>query len=170
MVLKGSKDEIIQSFEKIYNKYYKIVFFVAFSYVQNKECAEDISQDVFCSFFEKALDCEWLSKITNIKAYLCACSKNAGIKESEKRRKIVFLDNVEVIPSADERYSEALLFKILSTLDKESIDLINNHVFLELSFKEISKEVCVPVNTLKSKYRRALQKIRRSLKDDKKIF
>lgn len=152
-------------FETIYSKFYKLVYFVVFSYLKNEEITEDIVQDVFLSFFQKAIDYEWLSEVSNIKSYLCACAKNAAIKEIDKRNKIVEIDDSDnLLIEKDEVPTEFDLRQALADIDCESINIVVDHIYLDLSFKEISEKSGSSINTIKSKYRRTLQKIRRNCK------
>lgn len=164
--------EIVDVFSEIYKKYYKLVYFVAFSYLRNPDDAEDVTQDVFWHFFEKAGSCEgWLSKLSNIKSYLCECAKNSAIKIIDKRNRLEFTNDIDKFGKCSENAEEEIdLSRIFKLLDEQSIDIINDHVFIGLSFREISLRDGLPINTLKSKYRRALGKIRKEFKNDKKIF
>lgn len=165
IISKNIKQEITDIFETIYNKFYKLVYFVAFSYLKNEEIVEDIVQDVFLSFFQKAIDYEWLSGVSNIKSYLCASAKNAAIKEIDKRNKIVEINNSDnLLIKKDKAPTEFDLRQALTDIDYESINIIVDHIYLDLSFKEISEKSGSSINTIKSKYRRTLQKIRRNCK------
>lgn len=168
IIKKGKRDEITSLFEVIYDEYYKLVFFVAFSYLKEEQSSEDVTQDVFVSFFEKCSDVNWISQIENIKSYLCSCAKNAAIKEAKIRKRYKEIENPDTLLSSNKRkIIEPKLQSILIDIEEESLNIINDHIFLGLSFKEIAQATSSSTNTIKSKYRRAIQKIRRRFKYEK---
>lgn len=164
-IASGDRNSIAKLFHEIYDEYFKLVYFVSFSYLKNEYDAEDVSQDVFLNFFEKCRDFGWISKITNVKSYLCASSKNASIKKIKEKQKIQIIEDADSIPNRQsEKLVESNLRALLGQLDSEEIDLIVNHIYLEKPFREIAEQQNVSINTIKSKYRRAIHKLRRSLK------
>lgn len=164
-IKKGNKAEITSLFENIYNEHFKLVYFVAFSYLKDEQKTEDIVQEVFLHFFEKCMDYRWVYQLSNIKSYLCSCAKNAALKELKDRNKLSDVENIEsLVIDERENRAEADLIDILDGIDTESIDIINDHIFLGLPFIEIAKNKNASLNTVKSKYRRAIQKIRRKFK------
>ena len=164
-IKKGSKEEITILFESVYNEYFKLVYFVAFSYLKNEQKTEDIVQDTFLHFFEKCMDFRWVSQLSNVKGYLCSCAKNAALKELKKQNRQSDVEDIETL-IAEERecVRETDLNNILDGIGSDSIDIINDHIFLGLPFVEIAKNKNSSINTIKSKYRRAIQKIRRKFK------
>ena len=164
-IKKGSKEEITTLFESVYNEYFKLVYFVAFSYLKNEQKTEDIVQDTFLQFFEKCMDFRWVSQLSNVKAYLCSCAKNAAFKETKNQNRLSDVENIETLSAEEKEYVlETNLINMLEGIDTESIDIINDHIFLGLPFSEIARKKKVSINTIKSKYRRAIQNIRRKFK------
>lgn len=167
-IKKGSKSEITSLFEDIYNEYFKLVYFVAFSYLKDEQKTEDIVQETFLHFFEKCMDdYKWVYQLSNVKSYLCSCAKNAALKELKKQNRQSDVEDIETL-IAEERecVREADLNNILDGIGSDSIDIINDHIFLGLPFVEIAKNKNSSINTIKSKYRRAIQKIRRKIKNE----
>lgn len=164
-IKKENKAEITSLFEGIYNEHFKLVYFVAFTYLKDEQKTEDIVQEVFLHFFEKCMDYRWVYQLSNIKSYLCSCAKNAALKELKDRNRLSDVENIEsLVIDERENRAEADLIDILDGIDTESIDIINDHIFLGLPFIEIAKNKNASLNTVKSKYRRAIQKIRRKFK------
>lgn len=148
-------------FEQIYNKYYRLLFFVAFNYLKDEVLVQDVVQGVFVSFFERCLSGDFLDSIKNLKTYLCIATKNAALKELKRQSlKSYDFDIDELADKGESIHKEYLLFDILNKLSKEEIDLLIDHLCFDKSFGAISKETNVSPNTLKSKYRRAIKKIR----------
>lgn len=161
-IQKGNKEQIETLFAGIYQQYFKLMYFVAFSYLKNEQYAEDVCQETFLSFFEKCTDFDWLKQIANIKSYLCKCAKNLAIKEAKNRQRVDQIENDESFSSYENSSNyEFELRRFLLKLDQESLEIINDHIFLDLSFKDIAQKRQSSINTVKSKYRRAMEKIRR---------
>lgn len=167
IIKRGNKDDIASLFEMIYTDYYKLVFFVAFSYLKEEQSSEDITQDVFITFFEKCSDANWVSQIVNIKSYLCSCAKNAAIKEMKAREKHKEVENLDTLFLPNKECSDEFKLQIiLDDIDSDSLKIVDDHIFIGLSFREIAQLTNSPINTVKSKYRRTIQKIRRKIKDE----
>lgn len=163
----GSKQAISDIFEDIYNEYYKLLFFVSFSYVKNETISEDVVQKSFVEFFKRCFDVEWVSKVKSVKSYLCTCAKNASIDENKKSQFIPIDDDCP--PKTNEEIKEEYNLKeLLNKLNEDEISIVIDHIFFELTFKEIALKTNVPMNTIKSKYRRAISKIRNEAKNEEK--
>jgi DNA-directed RNA polymerase specialized sigma24 family protein len=65
-------NKIHEVFDEIYTIYGKLVYFKISQYVDNKLHVEELTQDVFVSFYNNIMT----SKITNIKYYLVTSAKN----------------------------------------------------------------------------------------------
>lgn len=158
---RGNIEDPTSFFEQIYNKYYRLLFFVAFNYLKDEVLAQDVVQGVFVSFFERCLNGDFLENIRNLKTYLCITTKNASLKELKSQSlKSYDFDIDEVADKGESTHKEYLLYDILNKLSKEEINLLIDHLCFDKSFGAISKETNVSPNTLKSKYRRAIKKIR----------
>ena len=156
--------EIKKFFEQIYQEYFRLLYFISLSYVKNEQVAEDIVQNTFIIFFNKCLKEESISDILNVKKYLCTIARNESYKE--KQRIILRESSIDVETLSFEENSlikEAYLNDLFKQINDQDIELIINHIFLEKSFKEISLETKVPLNSLKSRYRRAILKVRKGL-------
>jgi RNA polymerase sigma-70 factor (ECF subfamily) len=73
-------------FNQIYTEHASLVFNVALSYVQNREDAEEITQDVFVSVHSKLDDFEQKAKISTF-LYRIAINKTLDYIKAKKRKK-----------------------------------------------------------------------------------
>lgn len=164
IIRKGDKDKINQTFENIYNDYFRLLYFVGYSYLNNEQIVSDIVEDTFALFFNKCLDVKFIKKIKNVKSYLSSSVKYEAIREKKILELNDFSVNVETDISSETNDSkEIYLSNFLKILSKEEIEIIVNHIFVDRSFKDIAFEMKVSINTVKSKYRRAIIKIREEL-------
>jgi RNA polymerase sigma-70 factor (ECF subfamily) len=73
-------------FDQIYKEHASLVFNVALSYVQNKEDAEEITQDVFVSVYNKLSDFEQKAKVSTW-LYRITINKSLDYIKAKKRKK-----------------------------------------------------------------------------------
>ena len=155
----NSKDQVDLVFETIYIDYFKLGMFIALQYL-NEHDAIEIVDDVFVSFFSKLLK-EKKCEIKNIKQYLCTSIKNAAIKESNERKKIIpYNDEIGYQKEDDSLF---LIENMLAGLNKEEQFIITEHILLDRKFKDIANELKKPLFTVTSIYRRGIIKIKRRL-------
>ena len=162
-----SNDEakIRYSFNCVYNKYYKLVCFCISQYIKSKEDIEEIANDTFLNFFNN------LSKLDenkNIKYYLLVIAKNNAISFLRKNNKYVTLTDeaLKFIPYEQTYESNEIIDKLKNVLSKEELYLIVEHLIIGSTFKEISTDINVSINTIMSKYQRAMKKAYKYLKEE----
>lgn len=152
---------IEETFKIIYDSYFKLVYFCVANYVKNKEDIEEIVNDVFLKFFNHL---DNIKIDGSIKYYLTVSAKNSAINFVKKQSKLVVSDNLENIPtSQDTNYSSELIDKIRENLTYEESELIIDHVVVGKSLRDIAKEMDESPNTVKSRYRRSIIKLRKLL-------
>ena len=159
-VLKSKeKNKIEKVFNEIYKKYIKLVYFIVAQYVDNQLDIEELCNDVFLNFFNH-LD---KIKIRSIKYYLATSAKNTALNFIKKNKdKYVPLEKEVMISDKN---------KIICTflneyLDDEERIIIFEHLYLNKSLRLIAKENNLNPNTLKSRYRRILLKLKEKVGDD----
>lgn len=165
VIQRQNQEEINSLFEEIYYEYFRLLYFVSFTYLKNEQQVEDVVQNVFVIFFEKCFEKDFVIQIKDVKAYLCSCVKHDSIRE---KKKIELKDesiNVETsLSTADQNISEPYLHSLIESLNDDEIEIIQNHIIFDKSFRQISEETKSSINTVKSKYRRAILKIRKEIK------
>lgn len=158
---RGNDQTASKVFREIYDKYYKLVYFVLAKYLVNTSDIEDVLIESFATLFKER------KKVNNIKFYLLTISKNKALNLLKKKEAEVWLDPLvieNVSYSSNSSYLE-VVDELYECLSKEEADLIIEHVVEGYSLVELSKKYNVPSNTLKSKYRRALKKMNAYLGD-----
>lgn len=168
--LKSKNETIINSvFEEIYQKYGKIVYLRLFEYLGKKDVVEDLLQDVFVSFFNNLNKI----KLNNIKYYLLVSAKNKALDYLKSQNNDLIIDsnyvydNEEIIESKTSIEFNELIFKMKSILTKEEIDIVLKHIVDGYSFKKIAKEQSKSINSVLTKYYRALKKVKEVYKSEK---
>ncbi|MEO0270315.1 MAG: sigma-70 family RNA polymerase sigma factor [candidate division WOR-3 bacterium] len=153
-----------KEFEIIYKKFSKDVYSYLLFLSLSREEAEDILQDVFIKFW-KLFD--RLKNLENIKAYLLKMARNRLIDLKRKEKKLKFVElNEEIFDfkcedPVDKIKKIEFVKKILENLEEEEREIIILRFYENLKFKEISEILSINENTLRVKYLRILEKIRK---------
>jgi len=157
-----SKDEKLIS--DLYYKYFRLVKYVVFCIVHNDSDADDITQDVFIKAFEKIhlydSSFHFNSRITRI-------AKNEAHNFITKHpdQDISFDENV-LIKNDVKNTTEDLETKISKILDEEDFEIFKYHALLDLKFSEISQILELNLNSVLTKYYRAIKKIKKTIKEE----
>lgn len=153
----------MRQLERIIDEHQQQLFSFAFFRVGSYEVAQDIVQDVFIKFYENS---RRLSAANNVKSYLLKTISNACTDYLRKNGKIQFvaIEHVEkeLTDENEERYiSEFLrIDEILDNLPAEQAEILRLKFVDSLNFVEISELLDVNINTVKSRYKYAIEKLR----------
>lgn len=153
-----------KKFEEIYKKWGREIYSYLLFLSCSREDAEDILQDVFFKFWKMF---DNLIKLDNLRAYLFKMARNRLIDIKRKRGRLRSGDiNEEVLDFNSEDISEKVrkkefVKKILSVLNEEEREIIILRFYENMKFKEISEIKGMKENTLRVKYIRILEKLRK---------
>lgn len=158
---KGDRHKLEKVFSDIYSAYFRLACYVASNYLKTKEDIEDAANDAFINFFNHL---EGFDASRSIKYYITTSARNIAINIGKKNQEQLEFDE-DVSPSSDKMPQETMLIDVMEkTLTKEEISLINEHVIDGVSLKEIADRRSESPNTVKSKYLRAIKKLRAELR------
>ena len=158
---KGDRHKLEKVFSDIYSAYFRLACYVASNYLRSKEDIEDAANDAFINFFNhlESFDAE-----KSIKYYITASAKNIAINIGKKNQEQLEFDE-DISPSSDKMPEETMLIDVMEkTLNKDEINLINEHVIEGVPLREIADRRSESPNTVKSKYLRAIKKLRVELR------
>ncbi len=166
-------------FSFILRRYLKSVYNFVSSFSNKNQDAQDITQETFIKVWKKI---DKYDQNYSLRTWIFAIARNTALDWLKKKKCISFSDfeNEEgdnpVIDSLTDQTS--LMDELINKVDKEEkvLEIINNlppiykEVIIlkynyEYTFEEISKIVDNPLNTVKSRYKRALDKIKKDLID-----
>ncbi|MHC4742535.1 MAG: RNA polymerase sigma factor [Planctomycetota bacterium] len=147
---------------RIYQKYKKHLLILAMALLNDKSGAEDVVHDVFVGFVQKLQDFELTG---SLKSYLATCVVNRARNINRARhQQHVSLDSAE--PSYEPICSMACneqleqLSQAMAGLPYEQREVILLHLHNGQTFKAIAARLKESVNTVKSRYRYGLGKLR----------
>jgi RNA polymerase sigma-70 factor, ECF subfamily len=123
--------------------------------------AQDALQQVFLKLIENGS----LSRAADKKAYLFACVRNAVLNDSNLQRRNVSIevDSIWFDPPDRDYAAEQNLRRALNALPADQRVVIVLHMWGELTFSQIGDLLNTSSNTVASRYRYALDKLRESM-------
>lgn len=155
-----------QALRRIYEKYRLDLFRVAGALLHDPAAVEDVVHDVFVAF---ACQAGRFVLRGSLKGYLAICVANRARNVGRRDRTICpeRLRPVEsVLDSSEIAANSELHEKIraaLAGLDPEQRQAIVLHVLGSLRFREIARQTGESVNTVKSRYRYGIARLRSQL-------
>ena len=175
----------VRSFEILLTRHRKPVFNFILRFVGSRETAEDLLQETFLRVIKGAEAYQRQAKFTT---WLYTIARNLCVDQSRraKHRKAQSLDApmnssaesgtlLDVLPSgemasdrlAGNKQLHLKLNEALGRLSEEQREVFLMREFLDMPFKEIADVIGVPENTVKSRMRYALEKLRLELDEYK---
>lgn len=149
------------AFEKLYNKYNKLVEGVAFSILKNRQDAEDITQSVFTKIYE--IDKNKLPS-TKEASWLYTTTKNETLTFLRKRNNNLTLDNIYDIEDTNNEINKIInkdsYNRLIGKLNNKEKEIISLKILANLSFVEISKVLNEPTGTIKWRYYKSINSIK----------
>jgi len=159
---RGSKD----AFRMLYEKYKDDLLGLAITLLRNRSLAEDVVHDVFVSF---AGTTGSFHLSGTLKGYMSTCVANAARDRNRSRsRRDVELDAAEgmhsdsgnPVENAIDSEQSGQLTQLLGCLPYEQREVVVLHLHQEMRFKEIAEALGISINTVQSRYRYGLDKLR----------
>jgi RNA polymerase sigma-70 factor (ECF subfamily) len=120
------------------------------------------AQDALHQVFLKLIENGRLSKAADKKAYLFACVRNAVLNDSDlqRRNKPIDADAIWFSFPARDYAAEQNLRRALTALPHEQQEVIVLHLWGEFTFSQIGDLLNASANTVASRYRYGLGKLR----------
>jgi RNA polymerase sigma-70 factor, ECF subfamily len=177
----------VRAFELLLGRHQRPIFNFILRFVGDRETAEDLLQETFMRVIKGAAAYKRQAKFTT---WLYTIARNLCVDQTRRRkhRRHASLDApmsasedsgtlMEVIPGHDMASDRASINKQLhetmqraiAGLSEEQREVFLMREFLDLPFKQIAEVVGVPENTVKSRMRYALEKLRLELDEYKDL-
>ena len=163
-VAAGDRDALRELYEEYLNYLYVIIYGV----VGNKETAEDVTSECFIRIWETA---GRYKPGNGHKRYLATIARNLAIDDIRKRKREELTDEIpeDSAPpdtsdhaSPEEQTIEDIsMQEALDKLSDKEREVINMKVLSDMTFKEISEILKIPMGTATWRYREAVKKLRR---------
>ncbi len=170
-----------ESFTALVDRHMSTVYKFTYRYVGNADATNDIVQDVFIKVWKniKKFDIE-----KNFKTWLLTIAKNTALDAVKKKKAVLFsaIEGGEIdidtflAPHVDspalpdellqKKQTKAELDHILQELGPSYRSVLLLRYVEHLKFREIADMLQEPIDTIKSKHRRALIQLRKILSDN----
>ncbi len=185
----ATDDELVAAYEggdegafaALTERYLPAVYAFAFRLVGGKEAAEDVAQETFVKAWKNL---KRFKKGAKMKTWLFSIARNTAIDDLRKKRPKLFGelggndDRSEFeqrlpddAPDAEIRFDESIateaLEEALAKLAPMYREIILLHYHESLTLQEVAETLGIPVNTVKSRDRRALAALRKLLEPAK---
>ena len=165
---RGSKEAL----RRIYEKYKDYLLILAVGLVNNSSIAEDIVHDVFTSFVQNI---KKFRLTGTLKGYLGTCVANRARNVNKTKRHTNLETNSAEYgelnlnePISTITCNEQLqqLNSAMSQLPYDQREVIMLHFQAGLTFQQIAQEHGISVNTIKSRYKYGIEKLRTILDEE----
>lgn len=157
----------MDAFHDLYDRASKSVYGFALSITQNTYDAEDVLQETFLKVYAKAG--EYLPQGKPM-AWIFTITRNLALSRLRQRGKDLALDDsrdttpdFSMVDNAEQRLVLEALFRVLTTEEKEILVM---HVANGLKHREIATVLEMPLNTVLSKYHRAMKKLKAAVEKE----
>ncbi|NLW41027.1 MAG: sigma-70 family RNA polymerase sigma factor [Tissierellia bacterium] len=147
-----------QEFEILFRRYKGDIYRIAYTYVNNEQDALDIVQE---TAYQAYISKDKLKDKLKFKSWLLTIAVNKS-KDLVRKNKDLLLDDISSIKRLETREKESInmFMDNLKTLSLDEKNIIVLKIYFEYTFEIISKELKMPISTVKTKYYRALEKLK----------
>jgi RNA polymerase sigma-70 factor, ECF subfamily len=179
----------MRAFEVLLTRHRRGVYNFIYRYVNSRDRAEDLMQETFLRVIKGAGGYQKQAKFTTW-LYTIARNLCVDLSRRQKHRKAASLDQpmgggdegrdrtlLDVVPGKDMRSDRKVINQQLHASMQQAIaglpddqrEVFLMREFLDMPFKDIAEVVGVPENTVKSRMRYALEKLRQELAEYKDL-
>ena len=152
--------------KEIYDEYLGYIYSIIYGVVNQKENAEDVTQDFLVKLYNMA---PTMDVKDSHKSFLGTIARNMAIDFIRKNSKSVLTEDFSaegIEPVTTETPEESVVgdmtvTEALATLNEAERNVISMKVLSDMTFKEISEALGVPMGTVTWRYQEALKKLRR---------
>ncbi len=157
-----------EAFEHIYKEYSSFVYNVSFRVVSNIDEAEEIAQEVFITVFRKLKSFKFKS---SLKTWVYRIAVNMAIDYARKRSReqdhaVLYEDNDKLSKAIDplgekleREHQEKTISTLLEALSPDQRACIVLRSIEGLSYQEIAESLNININTVRSRLKRAREKL-----------
>ena len=155
---KASRGDV-DAFEVIYKEYFSFVANLALRVVNRREEAEEVAQDVFMTIFRNLKNFRFES---SLKTWIYRVTVNTAInhaKRFSKHEAVEYTEALSVAAPVDnavqENLSEENISRLLTAVTADQRACLVLRAVEGLSYQEIADTLKIPVNTVRSRIKRA---------------
>ena len=167
VLTRASKGDL-KAFEMVYQSASGFVYNVAYRVVGNKEDAQEVTQEVFLTVYNKLKDFRFES---SFKTWVYRITVNHAInmakKVSKTRDKTTLYDEqmdlpisaVDVEVAIEKEHNDKVINDLLNELNPDQRSCVILRNIEGLSYEEIAESLNININTVRSRLKRAREKL-----------
>ena len=181
----GMKTDNQNSYNLLYEKYYKLVYGIVFSIIKNNEDTEDIVHEVFTKIYKldkdklpESNEASWLFTVSKNESYMFLrkskpdisieeiyeiSGENNNIVSSNKRK----MSNTFIVQQTEndiDKIIDADYFNgVISGLKEDEKQIISLKILSNFTFQKISQLLDIPIGTVQWKYYKAINSLKISI-------
>lgn len=149
------------AYEKLYNRYNKLVYGIAFSILKNKEDSEDVVQTVFSKLYILEKDKLPTDKIGT---WLYTVTKNEALLLLRKNNNDVNLDTIYDLEDENNEIDKFInkdsYNRLINGLNQKEREIVSLKILSNFTFKEIGELLGESANTIKWRYYKSIYSLR----------
>lgn len=166
-LIKKAREGNDKAFESLIMEYKTYLYKIAYTYVKDKDIALDIIQE---TTYKAWLNISTLNKDDGFKSWICKILVNTAINNIKKESKLVFIENrnndIPYEASGISLEEKLDLYRAVDLLKPKYRMVIILRYFDDMKIEDISYVLDIPVNTVKSQLKRAIDQLNKILKED----
>lgn len=161
------------AFEALYRRHAQAVMAVAFRVLRDREAAAEVTQTTFLRLWERASRIE--PRGGRLRPWLLTVGRNAALDLVRRRRDVVSLepspetanliDRLDVETVVLTRARERAARDVVSLLNEDQRLVVELAFFGDLTQSQIAQSTGIPLGTVKSRIRLAMQRLRGALSE-----
>lgn len=149
--------------KEIYEAYISYIYMIVLGIVGSRENAEDVTSEFFIKIWTAA-DTYWNNGAH--KAWLATIARNMALDFLRKNKREIPTEEFVEDACPDETPEEEVVGDLsvqeaLATLSEAERQVVDMKVLGEMSFREISESLNIPMGTVTWRYQNAIKKLRR---------
>ena len=164
-----SDDELLQRISRgdvealgeLYDRYSGLLYQFALALVRSRDAAEEVVQESFLGLLKSR---SGLADVQDIRSYLLRIVRN---EVSHRRRRHEADPSALEVVEAREGLSAGEVLEVneaMARLPEEQLTVVVLKVWQGMTFAEVAEALDIPANTVASRYRYALEKLRQWLR------
>lgn len=165
-LIRDLKGRSRKAFDYLYDNYSSALYGIVYGVVKNEETADEVLQDVFVKIWNN-IDSYDPAK-GKLYTWMLNIARNQGIDrlragKNEAQRKVKLEGTSEAMAATSlNTHIEGIgLRKLVDHLDKDQRDIIDLLYFKGFTQTEAAEELAIPLGTVKSRVRLAVNKLRK---------
>ena len=153
-----------EAFESLYREAGRGVYAFLYPYLYSREDTEDALQTTFLKILRSA---STYRPNSDARAWILQIAKNTALNLLEKRRREQITDEIPERAGPDP-YRKDALEALQRALTPEEANVVVLHVLWGYKHREITERLGMPLGTVCSKYKYAIEKVKNYLKEEER--